>query len=491
MVIGDHSRQGRLKQAKNVSKNRRDRRAGSGSLGRTPRLGPDTPYGMCSERLSAFGGLLALEKFLDLVGFSELFDRHYRSPRRKPELGCLRMVKGLLMLLFVGFHRVAHLAHLRQDPMVCGILNVTLLPVVTTFWRYVRSLRLTQSHALLRLMAAVRSRVWALIGFQPQRVKVDIDTTTSTVYGKVEGSRKGYNPKHRGKKALRPVLCFVNQTREYLCGKQRRGEPLTEQDVAQQIRQMGALLPACVKQVGVRGDAECIAWGSVKACLEMGYNFTFGNRRCTPPFPAEGWYKHGALEYNECPYKPQRWAQACRFVAVRIPKDQRGDRQLSLFKDEDYVYRVFVTNLDWRPHNVIADYDDHADVENCIAEAQHEGINAIPSKKFQANHGYFQIVMLAYNLWRWMKLLAAHQERQSAPAAKFESSGAGLIADATIRMARLKLLYIAAKVVYHGNRDRVYYSIHEDRATGILAFLGYLDRRRAVRKPWPPPPGAS
>ena len=33
----------------------------------------------------------------------------------------------------------------------------------------------------------------------------------------------------------------------------------------------------------------------------------------------------------------------------------------------------------------------------------------------------------------------------------------------TLRIARLKLLYVAAKICLHGNRDAVPYSIHEQR----------------------------
>src|SRR5207244_1865593 len=80
--------------------------------------------------------------------------------------------------------------------------------------------------SLLRLGAALRRRVWQLCQYAPAAVRVNIDTTVSTVYGEIEGARKGHNPKHRGKKGLRPVLCFVAETREYLCGTQRRGEPM-------------------------------------------------------------------------------------------------------------------------------------------------------------------------------------------------------------------------------------------------------------------------
>jgi hypothetical protein len=69
----------------------------------------DTEYELCNARMTAFGGLLALVKFVDLVNFQEVFERTYCSPSRKPELGCYKMIYGLLMLLFIGFARIGHL----------------------------------------------------------------------------------------------------------------------------------------------------------------------------------------------------------------------------------------------------------------------------------------------------------------------------------------------------------------------------------------------
>ncbi len=49
-------------------------------------------YGECTERLTAFGGLLALVKFLDLIGFEKRFEEHYVHLKREPKLGGYRMV---------------------------------------------------------------------------------------------------------------------------------------------------------------------------------------------------------------------------------------------------------------------------------------------------------------------------------------------------------------------------------------------------------------
>lgn len=50
--------------------------------------------------------------------------------------------------------------------------------------------------------------------------------------------------------------------------------------------------------------------------------------------------------------------------------------------------------------------------------------------------------------------------------------------DHTIRIARLKLLMIAAKLVRSGNRDKVKYPIHDTRTQGLLKFCQFLVRLR-------------
>lgn len=154
-----------------------------------------------TRQLTAFGGLLAPVKFLDLLGFEQTFSAHYVHPAREPKLGSYRMVLGMLRLLFIGFRRLGHFGYVQTDAMVCGILHVGVLPAVSTFWRYLTSLAIVQSASLLRRGAALRTRVWAFGLYAPRRVTGTIDPTVATVYGAIEGSRKGHNTKHHGKPA--------------------------------------------------------------------------------------------------------------------------------------------------------------------------------------------------------------------------------------------------------------------------------------------------
>jgi len=241
----------------------------------------------------------------------------------------------------------------------------------------------------------------------------------------------------------------------------------------------------------LRADGEFLSWQSVEAALDSGFDFIIANRGCTPVFDPNSWYRPWKLkpfEFNSCTYRPGGWEIPCRFVAMRIPRGHQQPsnipQQCMLFEDDQYTYRIFCTNLAGKAHRIVAEYDKRADVENLVGEAKREGLDMIPSAKFKNNYAFFQIVMLAYNIWRYMKMIAG----QSVSA--IESKNAGVmkaITTNTIRIARLKLLFIAAKVVWAGNLNKVRYSIHDARTPQMLSYLRFLDNRRAHEKPWENP----
>jgi len=93
--------------------------------------------------------------------------------------------------------------------------------------------------------------------------------------------------------------------------------------------------------------------------------------------------------------------------------------------------------------------------------------------------------MLAYNIWRYLKLfaqLSVHNDK-SAEADNRAQGLQGVVSN-TIRIARLKLLFIAAKIVRDSNRDKVKYSVHDARTSAMMNFLKFLDRARSKSRPW-------
>ena len=473
-----------VKRQKKHSRKKRSSKGFKTNAAKARRINASTAYDTCTEQLSPFGGLLATIKFLDMVKFEEIFDSTYQAPSREPKLGHHLMLVGILMLLFIGFNRIWHFTYVRLDAMLCGFFRLVRLPVASTFWRYVDSLGLNQARSLLKIMSILRERIWQVCGLCYEQINISIDTTVETLYGNQQGGRKGHNTKNRGKKGLRPVLCFIDETREYLAGKLRKGVTIDGKECAAFIAMIKDNLPGCVKRVLLRADGEFLSWKSIQAAEAAGFEYIIANRGCDPPFDAKEWYqplKRKDIQYNSCTYTPTGWGVACRFVAMRIPKGGKEPSgqpvQCELFEDDRYTYRIFCTSLSGQAHKVIGKYDKRADVENLVGEAKREGLDAIPSGKFKSNYAFFQIVMLAYNIWRYMKIMA-HQS--------IETSGSqmqGIMAN-TIRIARLKLLFIAAKAVKYGNRDTVKYSIHDTRTPAMMRLLEFFDQKRSEARSW-------
>ena len=97
--------------------------------------------------------------------------------------------------------------------------------------------------------------------------------------------------------------------------------------------------------------------------------------------------------------------------------------------------------------------------------------------------------MFAYNVWRWIKLTVGVQPGVDQSVSESSSNHQGIahaeqIVNQTIRIARLKLLFVAAKIVTHKRQTIVKYSVHDARAARLLDFLAYMDKRRKEKKAW-------
>ena len=102
-------------------------------------------------------------------------------------------------------------------------------------------------------------------------------------------------------------------------------------------------------------------------------------------------------EMAEFEHRPHGWPHARRFcVARRFIADDSADTLFSLGR---HVYRVWVTNMDLTPAGVWHFYDGRATIERRIAELREDfALRKIPTRSFDSNALYLEIIRLAYNL---------------------------------------------------------------------------------------------
>ena len=378
---------------------------------RPNKIGAATPFHFRGKNLTPYGGLLPVATLLEKLGFQALLEETITTKRITRAMSPYQFVLALVLGLYVGFARLHQLRFIARDPILTGILQVTRLPPQSTLWRFLASLHLNVAQQILSVQRQLRERVWAAAQVKLETVTLDTDTTVHTLYGR---------------------------------------------QIATHLESAFQALPGGVKKILARADSGFYCWEAVAAYQQAHCQFVIvarKTRRLVERLQQAEWKPSPNSDADaECEflYQPQGWARACRFLALRYENEPAAGaaEQYQLFATSAYTYRVFVTNLAEPIAAVAWFYNQRAGVENLIKEANNDaGLAAHPSRRFDMNRNHFQLAMLAYNLNCW--LLLFNREAQ----ASVET-----LRHTTLATARLRFLFVAAKIWRHAGRTGVSYS---------------------------------
>jgi hypothetical protein len=137
-------------------------------------------------------------------------------------------------------------------------------------------------------------------------------------------------------------------------------------------------------------------------------------------------------------YQPFHWKKPHRFVVIRRLLPEKDTDQLTLFALKRYAYQVFVTNLPLQPEKIWYFYRPRAAIETIIRELKESyALAKIPTNNFQANHLYFHLLLLAYNIVNWFKRLCLPPKFQNA----------------TLETIRTEFLVLPARLVKRDHRN--------------------------------------
>jgi len=437
-----------------------------------------THFDFSAKNLTPYGGLLPVATMLEKVGFRSIVEETVRVGRQTRFMSMYQFMLAMILGAYVGFARLYHLRFIARDPILVGILKITKLPPQSTFWRFLASLSVNVVDQMLSVQRQMRERVWAAANVQLHTATLDTDTTVHTIYGNKMGGRKSYNPQHKGKKSYQPMLTFIAETREYLWGGLRNGDRPSGKEIARHIEAAVKALPAVVNRILARADSGFYCWEAVEAYENAKCKFILVARktsRLLEELNAANWKPApdtDADEQCEFYYQPDGWGKAYRFLALRYAappevKDEGKPEQYQLFATAQYVYRVFVTNMDDPLAESVYFYGQRGSAENLIKEANNDaGLAAHPSKLFVTNQNHFQVAMLAYNLNCWLMLFN-----------RDATETAATLCHTTLATARLRFLFVAAKIWRHAGRTGISYADHYEEK-GVFNRL--MERLRAI-----------
>jgi hypothetical protein len=372
--------------------------------------------------MTSQAGLIPVIKFLDGLGFGRLFHRHVRHERgHNAQYHLVDMVFLVLIGLMGGARSIGQCVVLWSDGVVRRAAGWLRIPDESTVGRVFKEVGERHVSELETLVHEVRKRVWArAMRAGKSRIAiqcckwVDADSSVKTVYGRQQGTAKGYNPHKRGAPSYHPLLAFCTDTKEILQAWFRTGSAYTSNGIVEFMKQLLAQLPD-YHRIVFRADSGFFVGALMELLDRLGHGYLIkvklrnlaqlmARQHWTPVRNRPGW------EQCEFQYRANDWTQARFFVAVRCRKDPAEDHpQGELLEIEHYDYFCYVTTEPLSPWQAHRAYGERATSETWIEEAKGQmGLAHLKTDHFLANAALFQCAVLAYNTARWMALLSGN-----------------------------------------------------------------------------------
>ncbi len=315
-------------------------------------------------------------------------------------------LKALLYPLVLGLGRIETTEPLRYNGVFHYLAGLPGYPEASSLRRFLGRFARSGRRAFLQLHDRWRR---AMLG-TPARAIFDLDSTVLTVYGHQERAEVGYNPTKRGRRSYLPLLCFEGSTQDCWEGTYHPGDTSVSTITIPLLERAFAKLPERIREVRVRADGAFFDHEIIE-CIEEKKGLYVIVARLTRPLKN----RLSGLRYRrissgvwaaEFRYCPHGWPGPRRFVVIRRPVPAEPSVQLHLFQMGGYSYQLLVTNLGLTPLHLWRFYNQRARAELIIRELKDAyALGKIPTKDFQANEAFFQIVLLAYNLLNWFKRL--------------------------------------------------------------------------------------
>ena len=365
--------------------------------------------------LTQFGGVALIEQFFHRIQLQGALWRHVRFAQRNNRYSISESLKALLYPLVLGLGRIETTEPLRSNGVFHYLADLPGYPEATSLRRFLERFARAGRKALLRLHDRWRT---AMLG-RPARAIFDLDSTVLTVYGHQERAEVGYNPKKRGRRSYLPLLCFEGNTQDCWEGSYHPGDTHVSTITIPLLERAFAKLPEPIREVRVRADGAFFDHKILEFIEGKGAFYAIVARLTHPLKNRLSGLRYRrvssgvwAAEFRYCPHG---WPGPRRFVVIRRPVPEEPSAQLHLFQMGGYSYQLLVTNLSLTPLHLWRFYNQRARAELIIRELKDGyALGKIPTKDFEANEAFFQIVLLAYNLLNWFKRLCAPAHLQRA-----------------------------------------------------------------------------
>ena len=374
-----------------------------------------------------------------MLQLRRLLARHVPDFRLHHDYRLSQMTLAVMYPILLGLDRLENACLLRSDSTFHYLTGLPSYPDPQSLRRFLLHAPPEFRQQLHRL----NDRLLQQFIHRPEhrsRLILDLDSTVVTVFGLQEGAEVGYNPRYRGKRSYDPLLCLEANSSFLWDTELRCGDAGTWAGSAGVLASCFLSIPSGIREVRVRADAG-FGYNPVLETLEQGHaQYAVVARMTSSLKRVLGSLRYQRLnpqwEIAECEHRVSERAPVRRCIVARRPMEET-EPEPTLFTLARYAYRAWVTDLPLSPAGVWHFYDGRAGMEPRIGELrEHFALRKIPTRAFEANALYLEIIRLAYNLVTAFQRTCLPEDWQ----------------DLTLKSLRYRLLWLPGELTRPQNR---------------------------------------
>jgi hypothetical protein len=367
------------------------------------------------DNLVANAGLILPATLTERLGVESLINGSVRLDGRVGGASPGRKVLTLMNTMLAGGSHIDHADMLRAGATQQVVSHRVMAP--STLGTFLRSFSFGHVRQLEAVNDVVRQRAWAA-GTAPGALVVDVDSTICEVVGKAkQGASYGYTHAL----GYHPLLATISGTGEILHGRLRKGSANTQRGTKRFVNELVARARRDnpKRELTVRFDSGFWNGNTITNLKRLDVRYTMAIRTnvdavqtAIAGIDEEAWQQidytcDGEAQVAECDYTSGQGAQqVSRRLVVRRTR-LTGTAQQKLWPD--WRHHAFLTDLTGDVIGVDRFHREHATVELAIKDLKAgAGLEHLPSGVFSANSAWFQIAILAHNMFRWTARLGGH-----------------------------------------------------------------------------------
>lgn len=369
-----------------------------------------------NKSVTAHGGMSLMKRFLDRTEIiNKINSLGIVEPGSNAGYSVSEMFTSFFVSVWLGANRFAHTSILQHDKVLQRIFGLNRAPSNDTYRRFFQKFDFELStNAFFELYS------WMFSQLKLDNYTLDVDSSVWTRYGKQQGSKKGYNPKKRGRLSHHPLIAFVAELKMVANFWLRPGNSNTSNNILAFLQETFDVLKG--KTIGLfRADSgfyskDVMEWLEDKQTDYVIAVKMYPNLRDEFKENAK-WVEHAdGIWVGELMFKAENWDKARRIVIVKQQVDLRPKAPGKLLFPDDEIYRnyrytAYVTNSKLSSMLVWELYRQRGDAENRIKELEYDfGADNFCMQDFYATEAALRTVMLSYNLMALFKLTVLQQK---------------------------------------------------------------------------------